>query len=153
MQNIVLLMDPSDEACDISLNAGNMLLNRFCIGEDAAFESAGVYNLCSKTCSSDDYCVNDTMDFPFLPKAKGQRKYCDKGFDATMIFRVAINKHPSRKNFSIKRLFSATLLILHLQKLPKINQKTWKYTLFILAVFITSMNSDRLFSKQWRYIE
>ena len=45
MQNLVLLMDPSVAAYDISLKAGNMFLNRFCIDEDAAFESSGVYNL------------------------------------------------------------------------------------------------------------
>ena len=38
-KNLVVLMDPYDHACDISLNGGNMILNRFCIDEDAAFES------------------------------------------------------------------------------------------------------------------
>ena len=44
-QNVVLLMEPCDSAADVSLKAGNMLLNRFCIDEDAAFESTGVYYL------------------------------------------------------------------------------------------------------------
>ena len=43
MQNIVLLMDPTSDAFIESLRAGNMYLNRFCIDEDAAFESTGVY--------------------------------------------------------------------------------------------------------------
>ena len=45
MQNLVVLMDPSNEPYDILLKAGNMCLNRFCIDEDAAFELSGIYNL------------------------------------------------------------------------------------------------------------
>ena len=45
MQNVVLLMEPSNAAYDISLKAGKMILNRFCIDEDAAFESTGVFYL------------------------------------------------------------------------------------------------------------
>ena len=35
-------MQPPGIAQDISMNAGNMILNRFCIDEDAAFELSGV---------------------------------------------------------------------------------------------------------------
>ena len=42
MQNLVFLMEPSEEASNISLKGGNMILNRFCIDEDAAFELSGV---------------------------------------------------------------------------------------------------------------
>ena len=45
MQNLVVLMEPSDEASDISLKGGNMILNRFCIDEDAGFELSGVIYL------------------------------------------------------------------------------------------------------------
>ena len=38
-------MEPSEDAHEISLKGGNMCLNRFCIDEDAAFESSGVYFL------------------------------------------------------------------------------------------------------------
>ena len=41
MQNLVVLMEPSEYAWISSLKAGNMILNRFCI-EDAAFELSGV---------------------------------------------------------------------------------------------------------------
>ena len=44
-QNLVVFMDPSEEAYPISLKGGNMILNRFCIDEDAAFELSGVYYL------------------------------------------------------------------------------------------------------------
>ena len=42
MQNLVVLMEPSKNAHDASLKAGNMILNRFCIDEEAAFELSGV---------------------------------------------------------------------------------------------------------------
>ena len=42
VQNLVILMEPSDDAYDVSLKGGDMCLNRFCIDEDAAFELSGV---------------------------------------------------------------------------------------------------------------
>ena len=42
MQNLVVFMEPSEDADDVSLKVGNMILNRFCIDEDAAFELSGV---------------------------------------------------------------------------------------------------------------
>ena len=45
MQNLVLLTKPPKKANEISLKAGNMYLNRFCIDEDASFELSGVYDL------------------------------------------------------------------------------------------------------------
>ena len=42
MQNLVVLMEPNEHAFDTPLKAGNMILNRFCIDEDAAFELSGV---------------------------------------------------------------------------------------------------------------
>ena len=45
MQNLVVLIDPPVYEEDISLKAGNICLNRFCIDEDAAFELCGVYDL------------------------------------------------------------------------------------------------------------
>ena len=35
-------MEPSEQASETPLKAGNMILNRFCIDEDAAFELSGV---------------------------------------------------------------------------------------------------------------
>ena len=48
MQNLVVLMEPSEDAHRVSLKAGNMILNRFCIDEDAAFELSGI-NYLKKT--------------------------------------------------------------------------------------------------------
>ena len=42
MQNLVVLMEPSENAWETSLRGGIMILNRFCIDEDAAFELSGV---------------------------------------------------------------------------------------------------------------
>ena len=44
-QNIIVLQEPLNDAFDISLQAGNMLSNRFCIDEEAGFEFSGVYHL------------------------------------------------------------------------------------------------------------
>ena len=45
MQNLIVLMEPSEVAYKTPLKGGNMILNRFCIDEDAAFELAGVNSL------------------------------------------------------------------------------------------------------------
>ena len=45
MQNLVVLMEPSEDAESVSSKAGTMILNRFCIDEDAAFELSGVKSL------------------------------------------------------------------------------------------------------------
>ena len=44
MQNLVVLMNPPDEFSpwDVSVKGGNMILNRFCIDEDAGFELSGI---------------------------------------------------------------------------------------------------------------
>ena len=49
-QNVVLFIEPTDDTYNISLKAGNMLLNQFCIDEDAAVELSGV-NYLLKKCS------------------------------------------------------------------------------------------------------
>ena len=68
MQNIVLLMEPEqlpDHDSDQPLKPGNMLLNRFCIDEEAAFESTGVYYLKTLT--------NSILKGSLDRKAKGKR--------------------------------------------------------------------------------
>ena len=63
MQNLVLLMEPSEEACDINLKGGNMCLNRFSIDEDAEFELSGVHYLRKSL---------DVMDNEEEKKSKGK---------------------------------------------------------------------------------
>ena len=45
MQNLVVFIEPSEDASNISAKAGNLYFNRFCIDEDAACELSGVYYL------------------------------------------------------------------------------------------------------------
>ena len=45
MQNIVVLIEPSEYVPESFWKAENMILNRFCIDEDAAFELSGVHYL------------------------------------------------------------------------------------------------------------
>ena len=44
-QKITFLHELSENAFDISFQAGNMCLNTFCIDEEAGFELSGVYGL------------------------------------------------------------------------------------------------------------
>ena len=45
IQNLIILMEPSEDAETVSLKGGNMYLNRFCIDDEAAFELSGVHYL------------------------------------------------------------------------------------------------------------
>ena len=72
MQNLVVLMEPSEEAWDTSLKGGNMILNRFCIDEDAAFELSGVHYLEK---SSNDIIKKKTREFELKRKEKGKDHY------------------------------------------------------------------------------
>ena len=45
MQTLVVMMEPTEDAYDTPLKGGNMILNRFCIDEDAGFELFGVNDL------------------------------------------------------------------------------------------------------------
>ena len=63
-------MEPSEDAKDTPLKAGNMILNRFCIDEDAAFELSGV-NYLEK--SSEDMVERmDSIYFKIKRKEKGK---------------------------------------------------------------------------------
>ena len=42
MQNLVVFMEPCEDTYETPLKTGNIILNRFCIDEDAAFEFSGV---------------------------------------------------------------------------------------------------------------
>ena len=48
MQNLVVFIELSEDASNISLKAANLYLNRFCIDEDAACELSGIYYLKSE---------------------------------------------------------------------------------------------------------
>jgi len=65
-QNLVVLTELSDEKYFFSSKVGNMILNRFCIDEDAAFELSGVN--CFK--KSSEEIVYD-REFELKRKEKG----------------------------------------------------------------------------------
>ena len=69
MQNLVVFMEPSKDAHITPLKAGNMILNRFCIDEDAAFELSGV-NYLKK--SSMDIATGESIKFKVKRKVKGK---------------------------------------------------------------------------------
>ena len=80
MQNLVVLMEPSEDANDNSFKAGNMILNRFCIDEDAAFELSGV-NYLEKECKdieeedsedSDSDSEDDSLEVKLKIEEKGK---------------------------------------------------------------------------------
>ena len=62
MQNLVVFIEPSKDASNISLKAGKLYLNRFCIDEDAACELSGVYYLNSE----------EPLNFTLKQKVKGK---------------------------------------------------------------------------------
>ena len=69
MQNLVVLMEPSKNANDFSMGTGNMILNRFCIDEDAAFELSGVSYLKK---SSMKMMNSKSLKFKVKRKVKGK---------------------------------------------------------------------------------
>ena len=81
MQNLVVLMEPSEDAYCISLKSGNMILNRFCIDEDAAFELSGV----SYLESSGKITYENSREFDLRRKEKGKEnsflRFNFKSFD------------------------------------------------------------------------
>ena len=62
-------MEPSERAYGTPLKGGNMILNRFCIDEDAAFELSGV-NYLKK--SSDDKEYGKSIKLKVQRKQKGK---------------------------------------------------------------------------------
>ena len=75
MQNLVVLMEESNDTYNISSKGGNMCLNRFSIDEDAAFELSGVHHLV-KSSREIIYDVNINKKSNF--KGKGYSKLTTK---------------------------------------------------------------------------
>ena len=71
IQNLVVFMEPSEEAHDNSFKAGNMILNRFCIDEDAAFELSGV-NFLKKSSKEMNILLGLENEFEAKRKVKGK---------------------------------------------------------------------------------
>ena len=69
MQNLFILMEPSDDAWNPSLKGGKMIMNRFCIDEEAAFELSGVLYLKQ---SSSEIMVGNSRKLKEACKVKGK---------------------------------------------------------------------------------
>ena len=64
MQNLVVFIERSEDASNISWQAAKLYLNRFCIAEEAACELSGVYHLKSE----------EPLSFTLRQKAEGKGK-------------------------------------------------------------------------------
>ena len=139
MQNLVVLMEPSEYENDVSLKTGNMIFNRFCIDEDAAFELSGVNYLKKSSKKMED---GESIKFKVKRKLKGKevsKDYSFVRFETVLLqfeklYLTLIDNSP-KKNFLIR-----TLLILHYKKLMKTSPKNLKYTLFMLVIIIIRRN-------------
>ena len=69
MQNLVVFMEPNEPAHITPLKGGNMILNRFCIDEDAAFELSGV-NYLKKSSKDIEYGHNREIGLKRKEKGK-----------------------------------------------------------------------------------
>ena len=136
MQNLVVLMEPSDDAWNTSLRGGNMILNRFCIDEDAAFELAGV-SYVKKT--SEEMRRGESPEFKEKRKEKGK----EYSFFTILLYFEELNFEKLDVNFNEqliilpkKNNLTRKLLILHYKIFLKTWPKNLKYTLFMLVTII-----------------
>ena len=113
MQNLVLLIEPSEDANEISFKGGNMCLNQFSIDEDAAFELSGVH-----------YLGNSWLNIIWSDEFEVERKSKGKGslsfqFMASVCLIAFLNDLNSHK----KNNLMSKSLILHSKKLLKVKQE------------------------------
>ena len=64
MQNLVVFIEPSEDASNISAKAAKLYFNRFCIDEESACELSGVYYLESE----------EPLNFTLKQKVEGKGK-------------------------------------------------------------------------------
>ena len=69
MQNLIVLMEPSEDAYETPLKAGKIILNPFCIDEEAAFELS-VVNYLQKSSGRIKY--GNSLEFKEKRKVKGK---------------------------------------------------------------------------------
>ena len=138
MQNLVVLMEPSEETDKTPLKVGNMILNRFCIDEDAAFELSGVTYL-KKTSWEMRHRINRIWN-------KKERKGKDYSFLRSWTFLIQFAKYEQLIIVPKKHILMRTLLYLHYKKLMKTSPKNLKSTLFVLVGIIIVLY-EQLFNK------
>ena len=80
MQNLVILMGPSEEACEVSLKVGNMCLNLFANDEEAAFELSGIHYLketSDEMINGEEIFQRESKDKGYLSHLKLTHQDCD----------------------------------------------------------------------------
>ena len=78
MRNLIFFMEPSEDLENISLKAGMLYLNRFCIDEDAAYEISGVYDLKKTSKKLRDYMKSRRIFETSEYKANYIAEYAEK---------------------------------------------------------------------------
>lgn len=66
MQNLIVFMEPSEDLENISVKAGKLYLNRFCIDEDSACELSGVYYLKESSREMIDYICSYMISYDYI---------------------------------------------------------------------------------------
>ena len=83
-QNLVVLMEPSEEAWITSLKVGRMILNRFCIDEDTAFELSGI-NYLKPSSEQLNRAINDPWALAENDLFKLKRKEKGNGYSFIVV--------------------------------------------------------------------
>ena len=136
MQNLVVFMEPSEYEWNTSLKAGNMILNRFCIDENAAFELSGVHYLTrsgyrgkKKKVIYDEEVINSALQNISENDAK------------ELIYDVEDTYIPNRKLYAVKEGWYYYFNEDKLRSIILKNSKGKEY-LFVRSYFIlTTLNS------------
>ena len=153
MQKLVVMMEPTEDAYDTPLRGGNMILNRFCIDEDAGFELFGVNELRKSSWElrhGNSHGNSSKLGRPG-DKFKSKRKVKGKEYSflwSHFILRSLIFTnnselpihYPPKKNVVIRKL-SILHYIKFLKTSPKTSPKTpiLKFTSFMQATIILIM--------------
>ena len=98
-QNIVFFMEPSENAYTTPLKGGNMILNRFCIDEDAAFELSGVNSL-KKSFADVEHRVSLMLELK--TRNKGKEYFSDDLTFLKTLFAWTVYNSP-KKNILIRK--------------------------------------------------
>ena len=99
MQNLVVLIEPSDYAPETFLKGGNMILNKFCIDEDAAFELSGVNSL-KKSFADVEHRVSLMLELK--TRNKGKEYFSDDLTFLKTLFAWTVYNSP-KKNILIRK--------------------------------------------------
>ena len=141
-QNLVVFMDPPAKKSDISIKGGNMIINRFCIDEDAAFELSGVY--CFHKFSHN--YERNYEGFKLERKEQGMKEHFDKKVIDSAFQKITKNNAQELKIHIIyagSYYFSLEDILRSL-----IRKEMKKYKIKFLMVTIIAMERWKLITKE-----